>query len=76
MCLAVKADGTKMTPYVVTPAEKVKKELANISGAIVTAIPNGWINDNLTVDWVEKGLDKFFLCQTYACVGFVQVPYI
>ena len=29
----------------------------------------------------EKGLtafaaNKFFLCQTYACVGFVKVPYI
>jgi len=54
VCLAVKADGTKMTPYVVIQAKKFKKELADISGVIVAATPNGWMNDNLAADWVEK----------------------
>ena len=35
VCLAVKAVGTKMKPYVVIPAKKVKKELALIPGVIV-----------------------------------------
>ena len=58
--MAVKADGTKTTPYVVIPAKKVKKELSNIPGVIVAAPPNGWMNDNLTVDWVEKVWTNFF----------------
>ncbi|CAK8671192.1 unnamed protein product [Clavelina lepadiformis] len=59
VCLAVKADGTKMTPYVVIPTKKVKKELADISGVIVAATPNGWMNGNLTADWVEKVWTNF-----------------
>ena len=57
--LAVKADRTKITPYVVIPVKKVKKELANIPGVIVAATPNGWMNDNLTADWVEKVWTNF-----------------
>ena len=43
-----------MTPYVVTPAKKVKKELALIPGVIVEDLANGWINENLITDWIEK----------------------
>ena len=59
VCLAVKADGTKMKPYVVIPAAKVKKELASIPGVVVAATRNGWMNENLTSDWVEKVWTNF-----------------
>ena len=53
MCLAVKVDGTKMTPYAVVSAKKAKNELKSLSGVIVAATPNGWMNDDLTMDWVQ-----------------------
>ena len=53
VCLAVKADGTKMTPYVVVLAKKAKNELKSLSDVIVAATPNGWMNDDLTMDWVR-----------------------
>jgi len=50
VCLAVKADGTKMKIYVVIPAKKGEKELMSIPGLVVAATPNGWINEFLTSD--------------------------
>jgi len=50
VCLAVKADGTKMKPYIVIPVKKVKKELMSILGVIVVVTPNGWMNECLTSD--------------------------
>ena len=38
VCLAVKVDGTKMKPYVVIPAAKVKKELASIPEVVVAVM--------------------------------------
>ena len=60
LCVAVKADGTKIIPYVVIPAKKVKKELEPVSGVIVAASPNGWINDNLTSDWIKRVWTNYF----------------
>ena len=54
LCLSVKADGIKMKPHVVTPAKKVEKDIALIPGLIIAASPNGWMNENLTTDWIEK----------------------
>ena len=54
VCLCVKADGTKLKPYVVIPAKKVKKELEAIPGVAVAARPNDWMNEELTADWIEK----------------------
>ena len=48
-----------MKPYVVIPAAKVKKELASIPGVVVAATRNGWMNENLTSDWVEKVWTNF-----------------
>ena len=50
VCLAIKADGSKMKPFVVIPGKKVKSEIAAIKGAIVKCPANGWMNDELTED--------------------------
>ena len=52
--LCVKADRTKLKSYIVIPAKKVKKELEAIPGIVVAASPNGWMNEELTADWIEK----------------------
>jgi len=43
-----------MKPYVVIPAKNVKKEFMLIPGVIVAATPNGWMNEFLALDWIEK----------------------
>ena len=48
-----------MKPYMVIPAAKVKKKLASIPGFVVAATQNGWMNENLTSDWVEKVWTNF-----------------
>ena len=53
VCLAIKADGSKMKPIVVIPGKKVKSEIAAIKGAILKCSANGWMNDELTEDWVS-----------------------
>ena len=54
VCLAIKADGSKMKPFVVIPGKKVKSEIAAIKDAIVKCSANGWTNDELTEDWVSQ----------------------
>ena len=49
----IKADGSKMKRFVVIPGKKVKSEIAAIKGAIVKCSANGWMNDELTEDWVS-----------------------
>ena len=57
--LAVKADGTKMKPYVVIPGKKVKEELKSIPGVIVAASVNGRMNEELTADWIDRVWSNF-----------------
>ena len=54
VCLAVKADGSKMKPFIVIPGKKIKSEVTAVKGAIVKCSPNGWMNDELTNVWVEE----------------------
>ena len=66
VCLAAKADGTKMPPYIVITRKKFPAELSNISGVVVACSDNGWMNDDLTIDWVNRvwgnfGFGKRFL---------------
>ena len=53
VCLAIKADGSKIKPFVAIPGKKVKSEIAAIKGAILKFSANGWMNDELTEDWVS-----------------------
>ena len=52
--LTVKTDSYKMKPFVVIPGKNVKSEVATIEGAIVKCSANGWMNDELTRDWVSQ----------------------
>ena len=47
------ANIANMKPFVVIPGKKVKSEIAAIKGAIVKCSANGWMNDELTEDWVS-----------------------
>ena len=65
-----------MKPYVVIPAAKVKKELASIPGVVVAATRNGWMNENLTSNWVEKLWINFSFAKRMLCGTLLNVTFL
>uniref|UniRef100_A0A673H0R0 HTH CENPB-type domain-containing protein n=1 Tax=Sinocyclocheilus rhinocerous TaxID=307959 RepID=A0A673H0R0_9TELE len=57
--LAAKADGTKLKPYIVFKGGiKEVKLMQNISGVVVATSKNGWMNEELTADWLQRVVGK------------------
>ena len=52
--LAAMADGKKLKPYVVFKGVRPVAELARIPGVVVAYSRNGWMNEELTKDWVSR----------------------
>ena len=52
--LAAMADGKKLKPYVVLKGVRPVAELARIPGVVVAYSRNGWMNEELTKDWVSR----------------------
>ena len=65
VCLAVEANGTKIKPFVVLPGLKVKPKVAAINGAVVKCSRNGWMNDELTAQWVNEVWGSFAFEQRF-----------
>ena len=72
--MTAKADGTKLKPFIVFPGAKretrqLNEEFKNKS--YVASSVNGWMNEDLTHDWVQGVLGKFsFTCQMLAWDSF------
>ena len=54
VCLAAMADGRKLKPYVVFKGVRPIPELQKVSGVVVALSRNGWMNEELTKDWVRR----------------------
>lgn len=54
VCLSAMADGKKLKPYVVFKGVRPIPELQKVSGVIVALSRNGWMNEDLTKDWVKR----------------------
>lgn len=52
--LAAMADGRKLKPYVVFKGVQPVAALMAIPGVVVAFSKNGWMNEDLTIDWVTK----------------------
>ena len=62
VCLIAKADGTKLKPFIVFPGAKRETKLLNEefkAKCVVASSSNGWMNEELTLDWVRSVLRKF-----------------
>ena len=62
LCLAVKADGTKLKPFVVFRAAKRKSKSLDEelnSRCVVKSSGNAWMNEELTTIWVKLLLGAF-----------------
>jgi hypothetical protein len=60
--LAAKADGSKLKPYIVVKGStrEIKREETTraINGVILASSSNGWMNDDLTRDWLQHIVGK------------------
>ena len=61
VCLAAKADGAKLPPFIVFKGAKretaaLDKEIKN---CCIASFPNAWMNTELTYVWVNKVLGTF-----------------
>ena len=52
--LAAMADGSKLKPYVVFKGVRAVPELTTTRGVVVALSRNGWMNEELTKDWVKR----------------------
>ena len=59
--LSAMEDGRKLEPLVIFKGVRPVKEPSNIPGVVVTYGRNGWMNERLTKDWVERVWGTFNL---------------
>ena len=52
--LAAMADGKKLNPFVVFKGVRPAAELQRVPGVVVAFSKNGWMNEELTKEWVER----------------------
>ena len=61
VCLAAKADGTQLKPFIVFAGAKREPEALNDefrTRCVVTPSANGWMNEELTIDRVKNIVGK------------------
>ena len=52
--LAATADGKKLKPFVIFKGVRPVAELTTTQGVVVAFSRNGWMNEELTKDWIER----------------------
>ena len=59
--LTAKADGTKLKPFIVFKGKgtRLVKDLQRISGVVARFSKNGWMNDALTIDYLQSIIGTF-----------------
>ena len=60
VCLCIKADGSKLKPFIVIPGKNVD---VSTPGAVVRCSPNGWMNEHLTYERVTEILGSLAFVQ-------------
>ena len=54
VCLSAMTDGRKLKPFIVFKGVRAIPELQSVSGVVVAMSRNGWMNEDLTKDWVKR----------------------
>ena len=65
-----------MKPFIVFPGAKRETKVLNEefkAKCVVASSSKGWMNEELTLDWVRSVLGEVFIHPTNLGVGFVQV---
>ena len=62
VCLSAKANGTKLKPIIICGSAKRESKALNEefrSRCVIVSSKNGWMNEELTLVWVERVFGKF-----------------
>ena len=59
VCLAAKANGQKLPPFIVFKGVRRDKEADKVSGVVINMSPNGWMNEDLTLKWIYQVWGQF-----------------
>jgi hypothetical protein len=54
VCLAAKADGTKLPPFLIFKGKRPDKELLKVSGVVCVMNDKAWMNEELTQQWLSR----------------------
>ncbi len=57
--LAAMADWRKLKPFVVFKGVRIIPELTRVRGVVVVLSRNGWMNEALTIQWVDSVWGNF-----------------
>ena len=61
--LAPMADGRKLKPFIVFKGVRPIATLAKVPGVVVSYSRNGWMNEELTVKWVDSVWGRLSFCR-------------
>ena len=53
VCLAAKANGIKLPPFLVFKGKRRDRELDGLGGIVCVMSQNGWMNEKLTHEWLQ-----------------------
>lgn len=56
------ADSIKLKPFVVFKVVRPFAELSKVSGVMVAYSRNGWMNEELTIDWIKQSWGTLNFC--------------
>ena len=57
------ADGRKLNPFIVFKGVRPIAALAKVPGVVVCYSRNGWMNEELTVKWVDSVWGRLSFCR-------------
>ena len=69
-CLICNGNGRKLKPYAIFKDMQQVAELVATEGAVVAFSRNGWMNEQLTKDWVDRAwgrLNSLLVWYAYRC---------
>ena len=58
VCLTAKANGTKLPPMIIFKGKRLDREVAALPGVVAVMSDNGWMNENLTLQYLHSTLGR------------------
>ena len=67
VCLAAKANGAKLTPFIVFKGVRKDKQLEKVDGVICVLSRNGWMSEDLTMEWLKQVWGRLAFSRRLLC---------
>ena len=67
VCLSAKANGTKLTPFIVFKGVRRDKQLDQVDGVVCVLSRNGWMSEDLTIMWLKQVWGRLAFSRRLLC---------